>query len=130
SAKIGRRISCVPEETMRRLVEYPWPGNIRELENVIERAVILSIGPELNAMPDLTGAARPALAERSPAATPIDGGARLAPPERRHILAVLKQSGWRIEGPTGAARLLDVNPSTLRSRMKKLGIQRSREEAS
>jgi formate hydrogenlyase transcriptional activator len=130
-AKIGRRISRVPEATMRRFVEYPWPGNIRELENVIERAVILSVGPELNAMPDLPAAARAAVADHSPpAAAPGNGGVPLDEVERRHIVAVLKQSGWRIEGPTGAARLLNLNPSTLRSRMKKLGIQRSREESS
>jgi formate hydrogenlyase transcriptional activator len=131
-AKIGRRVSRVPETTMRRLVEYPWPGNIRELENVIERAVILSVGPELNAMPDLPVAAHAAaVADRSPpAASPGNGGAPLEEVERRHIVAILKQSGWRIEGPTGAARLLNINPSTLRSRMKKLGIQRSREQTS
>ena len=131
-AKIGRRISRVPEATMRRLAEYSWPGNIRELENVIERAVILSVGPELNAMPDLPASARAAVvADRSPpVATPSNGGAPLEEVERRHIVAVLKQSGWRIEGQTGAARLLNVNPSTLRSRMKKLGIQRSRDEVS
>jgi formate hydrogenlyase transcriptional activator len=79
-------------------------------------------------MPDLPAAA---VADHSPpAAAPGNGGAPLEEVERRHIVAVLKQSGWRIEGPTGAARLLNVNPSTLRSRMKKLGIQRSREETS
>jgi DNA-binding NtrC family response regulator len=131
-AKIGRRISRVPEPTMRRLAEYPWPGNIRELENVIERAVILSAGPELNAMPDLPAAARAAIvADRSPPGPGAgNGGAPLEEVERCHIVAVLKQSGWRIEGATGAARLLNVNPSTLRSRMKKLGIQRSPEETS
>ena len=131
-AKIGRRISRVPEATMRQLVEYPWPGNIRELENVIERAVILSVGEELDAVPDLPAAARVAtVADRSQtAAIGSNGGLPLKEVERRHIVSVLRKSGWRIEGPSGAARLLNVNPSTLRSRMKKLGIQRSRDEAS
>jgi transcriptional regulator with GAF, ATPase, and Fis domain len=141
AGKIGRAISRVPRETMERLVAYSWPGNVRELENVIERAVILSRGPELEVAAELLPALDPprtaavpngAATDRVPSAVepargdPPDGDAgSLESVERDHILAALRATGWRIEGPTGAARILDVNPSTLRSRMKKLRIRRS-----
>jgi PAS domain S-box-containing protein len=138
ATKIGRRISRVPEKLMERLLAYAWPGNVRELENVIERAVILSKGPELEVISELP-AEIPSPAEVSePAAQPplegpaggIPSSVKLRHVERDHILTTLKRSGWRIEGPTGAAHLLGLNPSTLRSRMKKLGIERSREALS
>ena len=136
-AKIGRRIRTVPAESMRRLLAYSWPGNVRELEHVIERAVILSPGTELTGVPELESVAAP---PRPPSSTNV--ASQPSPPrdempavaldevERSHIVSILKQSGWRIEGPLGAARLLDMNPSTLRSRMKKLGISRSLDEFS
>src|SRR5207302_4793017 len=135
AAKIGRRIARVPAETMHRLVAYPWPGNIRELENVIERAVILATGPELDAVADLPPPPATVTTpsrdngdsqEHQPASAtaPAPGGLPLEQVERQHILSTLKRSGWRIEGPNGAANLLRLNPSTLRSRMKKLGIER------
>ncbi len=143
AAKIGRHVDVIARDTMQRLQAYEWPGNVRELENVVERAVILSAGPELTvpaevlatAAPPSPAAARVAPAAPEPlldgAATIDDDAARLPPEagaledvERGHILAVLKQTRWRIEGPQGAARILDMHPSTLRSRMKKLGIQR------
>jgi PAS domain S-box-containing protein len=133
AAKIGRRITRVPAQTMRQLVAYSWPGNVRELEHVIERAVILSPGPELGPTPDLQAfpaAPRPAEAaepQAPAAAAPERDAVALDEVERRHIVAVLRQSAWRIEGAKGAARLLKMNPSTLRSRMKKLGIERSQE---
>ena len=132
AAKIGRKISHVPEEVMARLLEYPWPGNVRELENVIERSMILSPAGELSAIQELIApaqAAGPTLA-REESREPIDSGSGPLPLERierEHILAMLRQNGWRIDGPNGAARVRNLNPSTLRSRMKKLGIQRSRE---
>ncbi len=140
AAKIGRRITSVPADAMERLVAYAWPGNVRELENVIERAVILSPGPDLRiaagALPaSATLPSPPPAAEAAPpveiAVPPMPGppadGASLSleATERNHILAVLVRTGWRIDGAGGAARLLDLNPSTLRSRMKKLGIRRS-----
>ena len=138
AARIGRRIEHVPPETMARLVAYSWPGNIRELENVIERAVILSSGPDL----ELPSALIPAIAvgpstssfqahpgaESGSAST--SAARSLAMTEKEQIIAVLKQSKWRIAGPHGAAAILKINPSTLRSRMKKLGVERSREDVS
>ncbi|HKA53947.1 MAG TPA: sigma 54-interacting transcriptional regulator, partial [Candidatus Binatia bacterium] len=134
AAKIGRPITRVPAEVMRRLTAYAWPGNVRELENVIERAVILSPGPDLTLGPETLPA--------SPAGTPVNRvirpGTADLPAERltleqaeyHHIVSVLKQTRWRVDGPQGAARILNVHPSTLRSRMKKLGIRRSAEESS
>jgi PAS domain S-box-containing protein len=135
AARIGRRIERIPAATMARLAAYSWPGNIRELENVIERAVILSSGPDLEVAPELISAiavtpgddasqARPG-AESSGASTSVDRS--LAHTEKERIIEVLKQTKWRIEGPNGAAAILKVNPSTLRSRIKKLGLERSRD---
>jgi formate hydrogenlyase transcriptional activator len=147
AAKIGRKISRVPRETMARLAAYAWPGNIRELENVIERAVILSPGPDLEIATELLPAAPTTIAAPAAASRPHEPGSREPWPaygdapaapaaagngaqslekiERDHIVAALRATGWRIDGPNGAARTLDLNPSTLRSRMKKLGIRRS-----
>jgi formate hydrogenlyase transcriptional activator len=138
SLKIGRKVTRIQRETIDRLVSYAWPGNVRELENVIERAVILSRGIELEVAPDvlpeiaavaLTQAAapRPAPEEKSPA-VPLPQS--IDQVERNHILEVLMRTNWRIEGADGAAALLNLNPSTLRSRMKKLGVLRSTQAAS
>jgi formate hydrogenlyase transcriptional activator len=137
AARIGRKITGVPQEAMERLVAYPWPGNIRELENVIERAVILSASPELEVAAEAlplnieTAAGRglglrpepPRVQDsiRSADADPLT----LEEMERRHIVEVLNRTTWKIDGPNGAAGLLNLNPSTLRSRIKKLGIRRS-----
>ncbi len=123
AARIGRRIEGVSEPTMARLSAYRWPGNIRELENVLERAVILATGPTLDFEID---------GERPPAPVAIE---EPSPPsleaiERRHILAVLDRTGWTIEGPRGAAGILGLHPNTLRSRLKKLGIARSSHDPS
>ncbi len=138
AARIGKRIDAVSRETMSRLMDYSWPGNVRELENVIERAVILSRGAELEVDPGLLPAAPPPRAEPAPPhlepakeskSNTADGSAsaRLEAVEREHILATLRASEWRIEGKHGAAARLGLNPSTLRSRIKKLGITRSHE---
>ena len=129
--KFGRRIEGVDRETMDRLMRYPWPGNIRELQNVIERAVVLSSGPVLKLGPDL----QPVVGDvQTPAADSAASASRplvsLEEAERHHIEAVLAHTGGVIEGPDGAARILDLHPNTLRSRMKKLGVQRSRHEIS
>lgn len=113
-------IDDVPAETMRALVAYDWPGNIRELANVIERAAILSPGRQLVVHDPLIGAPGPK-AER-PHEAPRQ--TNLAAIERSHILRVLDECDWRVKGPGNAAELLGLNPSTLRGRMRKLGIAR------
>jgi formate hydrogenlyase transcriptional activator len=127
--KIGRAISSIPEETMERLASYSWPGNVRELENVIERAVILSPGPELEiSFEVLPVAMRQVAADRPPEERGPHAQRKLSSLselERSHIVETLKRTSWRIDGPNGAARILNLNPSTLRSKIKKLGIRRS-----
>jgi PAS domain S-box-containing protein len=134
AAKIGRRITRVPQAVMHRLTGYAWPGNVRELENVIERAVILSPGPELVLGPEVLAVPGSSSAvDVTAQAGPPEGAAEMLPldqAERTHILSALRRTGWRIEGPRGAARLLAIHPNTLRSRMKKLSIHRSAEGAS
>ncbi len=130
--KIGRKVTRIQRETMERLVGYRWPGNVRELENVIERAVILSRGIELEVTPYVlaqttNAGAIPTVEENSPKVRSPDSIDQV---ERTHILEVLTRTSWRIEGRQGAAALLNLNPSTLRSRMKKLGIHRSTQAAS
>ena len=146
--KLGKQIDAVSQDLMDLLTAYTWPGNIRELENLIERTVLLSQGPVLK--PDRTvlpavavDAAAPALAGveemahipgrdgglSGPAVPPVPGEAlgelqTLEAVEKRHILAVLTQTRGVIEGRHGAAAILKLHPNTLRSRMKKLGIQR------
>jgi len=122
SAKLGRRIESISEETLERLQAYPWPGNIRELQNVIERAVILSPGSRLE------------VGEWAPRASLglEEGGSRearlptLEELNREHILKVLEQTGGQVSGEKGAAKLLGLKPTTLEARMKKLGIRRQR----
>ncbi len=124
AARTGKRIEDVSRETLRRLVDYRWPGNIRELENVVERAIILATGPTLDFEIDGEPSSGPAAAiEDSPPAT-------LEAIERRHILAVLQQTKWVIDGPRGAAQVLGLHPNTLRSRLKKLDITRSAHDPS
>jgi formate hydrogenlyase transcriptional activator len=118
--KSGRAIESISMETMDALRNYSWPGNIRELENVIERAVILSSGTALRIhLRDLR-----TRVVSIPAAEPPR---TLAEVERHHILMTLKETGWILSGPRGAAVRLGLNRSTLSFRMKKLGIARSRE---
>jgi PAS domain S-box-containing protein len=137
AARVGLRIDSVGKATMERLSHYSWPGNVRELENVLERAVILSNGPTLEIDPEVFASATAARAANAAPPTPsaseseesAAAGAR-APLEsleantRNHILTVLDRSGWVIDGARGAAKILDLHPNTLRSRMKKLGIVR------
>jgi formate hydrogenlyase transcriptional activator len=118
--RMGRQIEAIPSAVMEALVRYPWPGNIRELQNVIERAVILSPGPSLQvALGDLQRPPAPAQA-LVPAAAP----GTLADAERDHILGVLRETGWVLGGPNGAAARLGMKRTTLQSMMKKLGISR------
>jgi formate hydrogenlyase transcriptional activator len=123
--KLGKEVNGISEETMRRLTNYAWPGNIRELQNVIERAVILSPGPSLALDREqlLVPLAAAPPSEPTSSASSTES-ASLSDMERRHIQSILKQTGWVIEGARGAARILSLHPNTLRFRMQKLGIVR------
>ncbi len=116
AGRLGRRLAGVTPEGMARLLEYDWPGNVRELQHVIERAAILSPGPYLE-IPELG---------RDVAGGDESKPAKLSEVQREHIRRVLEMTGWVIEGPRGAARLLGLHPNTLRYRMRKLGIERPR----
>jgi formate hydrogenlyase transcriptional activator len=118
--RIGRRIETIPSTVMDALVGYSWPGNVRELQNVIERAVILSPGAALQVP---LGDLHAALAQ---AETPAVARGSLADAERDHILSVLRETGWLLGGPNGAAARLGMKRTTLQSKMKKLGIFRPR----
>jgi PAS domain S-box-containing protein len=129
----GKRIKGVSGETLHRLTEYSWPGNIRELENVLERAVILASGEVLEIGADLLPVQNASTEVQQPVEIPVaaampapaaTGSSSLESVERNHILAVLHQTNWIITGPRGAARILNLPPSTLRNRMKKLGVER------
>lgn len=113
---MGKPIEAVAKQSLKALLAYHWPGNIRELRNVIERAVILAQGPVLRIEPPSSGT--------TPAPSVPTGLAPLAEIERSHILRVLEATGWRVRGQGGAAELLGLKPSTLESRMLKLGIRR------
>jgi formate hydrogenlyase transcriptional activator len=112
-----KHVSSVPAEAMAALARYAWPGNIRELENLVERAVILSPGPELR-IPLRELRAPPAVAASSNHVTTLEAA------EREHILRALAETKWMIGGPTGAAARLGMKRTTLQSRMKNLGIAR------
>jgi formate hydrogenlyase transcriptional activator len=113
-----KNVDTISAETMNALVLYPWPGNIRELQNVIERAVILSKGPVLKvALTDL----KP---KGSDANGHTNGAVTLEDVERRHILSILEQTNWVFSGPNGAAAKLGMKRPTLQFRMQKLGISR------
>lgn len=110
----GKRIEAIPKESMEALQDYGWPGNIRELRNVVERAMITSAGTRLTITPPAPSGAT---ARRS---------AKLADVEREHLLNVLEATGWRIRGTAGAADRLGIKPTTLETRMAKLGLKRPR----
>jgi transcriptional regulator with GAF, ATPase, and Fis domain len=116
AANFGKKINRISEGMMTALQRYPWPGNIRELEHVIERAVILSEGPELEPIDWL-----------SSASGKVSGNGKaltLEEIERQHIRDVLEQTNWRVSGDKGAAAILGLKSTTLEARMKKLGISR------
>ena len=115
--RMKRTIETIPSQTMETLIRYPWPGNIRELENLIERAVILSPGPVLRV--PLTD-----FDSRTTAGQVNGKHQTLEDAERAHILATLKETRWVLSGPNGAATHLGMNRSTLQFRMKRLGIAR------
>src|SRR5262245_36569723 len=119
--KAGKPIERIREQALERLRAYDWPGNIRELENLVERAVILAEGPEL----DFPEKVLTTVAKRT-----RTGAVTLEEVERSHIEKVLEQTHGVVHGPKGAAKVLGLNPSTLRSRMKKLGVEPSRRDMS
>ena len=133
SQKLGKTIDAIPQDTMTKLRNYPWPGNVRELRNVIERAVIISQGPTLRLIEELDPQALE-LDLQKPAVTldvfPDAGliSETLEQTEYNLILRTLKNVHWKLEGPGGAAELLNLHPSTLRSKMRRLGIERPRYE--
>ncbi len=114
SRKLGKQITSIHKEALKALKDYHWPGNIRELENIIERAVILCPGPALH------------LADKLEISSPPFSFAAktLEEMERNQIVKTLSETRWRIEGKDGAAAILGLNPSTLRARLHKLGIFR------
>ena len=114
SRKLGKQITSIQKEAMREIQDYPWPGNIRELESIIERAVILCPGPVLQLADKLKISFLPISA----------AGSTLEDTERNQIMKILFETRWRIEGKDGAAAILGLHPSTLRARMHKLGIAR------
>ena len=132
--QFGKQITGLTQDTMDLLSRYDWPGNIRELQNVVERAVVMSRGPILKLGADLLPVAGAEMASTDEVAgLDLDGqqtkdmigdSASMEQVERRHIQTVLQKTGWVIEGERGAAKILDLHPNTLRSRMKKLGIER------
>ena len=103
------------------LRRYNWPGNIRELENILERAVILNAGETLEIAAELLP---PTQATEGQGLTGRTSLTSLRGAEREHILAALEKANWVIEGAGGAAKILDIHPNTLRSRLKRLGIER------
>ncbi len=111
--KMGKNIETIPRKTMQALQAYSWPGNVRELRNMVEHATILSKGKILTVE----------LPNR--ASFEIDATANLGDVDRRHIVDVLEHTGWRIAGPGGAAEILGLKRTTLQTKMKKLGINRS-----
>jgi formate hydrogenlyase transcriptional activator len=119
AVNLGKKINRIPERMIAALQRYPWPGNIRELEHVIERAVILSEGSELEPIDWL-----------SPSHSKAGNGKSLTleEMERQHIIDILEQTNWRVSGAKGAAKILGLNPTTLEARMKKLDITRVKRE--
>lgn len=111
--RMGKHIQSIPKRSLEALQRYPWPGNARELRNVIEHAMIVSQGTTLEVRPPT-----PVVADRS------NDSRNLQEVERRHILSVLEETGWRVAGKAGAAEVLGLKPTTLEARMKKLGIHR------
>jgi formate hydrogenlyase transcriptional activator len=128
SKRLGKTIDGVSRQSMENLMAYPWPGNIRELQNVIERAVILATGPTLRLDSQLMPISTPTNASEA-----VDSATQpltIDEVNRNHILATLKLTAGVVDGPEGAAKILGLHPNTLRHRMKKLGIVGSRHRPS
>ena len=113
--RIGKEISQIPAKVLTELTSYDWPGNVRELEHMLERSIITSHGGRLHLTEKLVPSTPKTMHENIQTHSDM---------EREHILRILDQAGWVIEGPRGAAKILDIHPNTLRYRMKKLSIKR------
>jgi formate hydrogenlyase transcriptional activator len=125
SRRMGRKVEAISSQTMNALREYQWPGNIRELQNIVERSVILSSGPSLNVpMAELHPLEMPASANEAPAKSTRRTPVRsiLAEVDGSQIIGALEEAGGRIGGPSGAAARLGLKRTTFITRMKKLGI--------
>jgi formate hydrogenlyase transcriptional activator len=123
SRLLNKDVAHIPADAMDALANYSWPGNIRELENFIERAVLLSPGKELHVpVSELKPASLTPESDTDSSST--SSISTLQDAERRHILRALRQTEWRIAGPKGAAVLLGMKRTTLQARMRKLGIRR------
>jgi chemotaxis protein methyltransferase CheR len=109
---MGKSIEIIPTSVMNALQHYHWPGNVRELENVLERGVINSSGPKLRLVDDLKTQQKDLSTTQK----------TLEAVEREHIVRILDQTQWKVSGKNGAAEILGLNRSTLRARMRKLGI--------
>ena len=118
--KLGKTLEGIAPVFIEQASAYDWPGNVRELENLIERAMIMSAGTMLDAV-ELFSRVSPS----DPASPPAPPDATLEDIERAHIRRVLERTRWAIEGERGAARILGLNPSTLRGRLRKLGIRKA-----
>ncbi len=133
SKRFGKKVESVSQESMDKMMSYLWPGNVRELQNVMERAVVLSAGPTLSLDKDLLpvtasggGLEIPGITAQETQPTGLASSTlpTLEEMERSHILAALEETGGVVEGPKGAARILNLHPNTLRDRMNKFGIKR------
>jgi len=118
SRKLGKSIAKIPKQTLDALAEYSWQGNIRELSNVIERAVMATKGTKLQISERLKDTAETAINDTDTQRLSLEEM------EKNYITEILQEYNWRIEGESGAAKILDMHPNTLRNRMRKLGIQR------
>ena len=122
--RLGKRIDGIPDAVMDQLSRFHWPGNIRELANVIERSVIVTSGTTLQLAEWATGAHVPIVIPPRPSGPQAPGLTGLLDVERQHILATLEGTRWKVSGPGGAAEILGLKPTTLEARMKRLGIVR------
>ncbi len=129
NVKLGKRITSIPQIAINTLQNYDWPGNVRELKNVIERAVITSQGSKLQLTDTFDQSTRMTEPATTPSASQESEGETLEQSEYRLIVRTLRKVHWRVEGAGGAAELLNVHASTLRSRMRKLGITRPKVKA-